>query len=172
MSPSSLTEFLTPRPLAVGDRLSEFRCGEESLDIWLRGRARRNEKTGASRTMVSTTREGRVAGYYCLSSSAIDRGDGPPSLAAGMPSSIPVALLGRLAVDRDYAGRGLGVSLLQHATIRAIEAAATIGIHAMLVHAINDDVVPFYERFGFTPFPDAQRTLFLLTKDARATLTQ
>ncbi len=167
-----MTEFLTPRPLAVGDVLSEFRCGEESLDIWLRGRARRNEKSGASRTMVSVTREGRVAGYYCLSSSAIDRGDGPPELAAGMPTSIPVVLLGRLAVDRVYAGSGLGSSLLQHATLRALDAAETIGIHAMLVHAINDEVVPFYERFGFSSFPQERRTLYLLTKDARATLSR
>lgn len=121
--------------------------------------------------MVSVTRQGRVAGYYCLSSSAIDRGDGPPPLAAGMPSSIPIVLLGRLAVDQEFAGRGLGFSLLQHATLRALDAAATIGIHALLVHAISDEVVPFYGRFGFTPFPDARRTLFLLTKDARATLT-
>ncbi|MFK3677353.1 GNAT family N-acetyltransferase [Microbacterium sp. NPDC090218] len=166
-----MTEFRTPRPLAPGDRLSEFRCGEESLDIWLRGRARSNEKNGASRTMVSVTREGRVAGYYCLSSSAIDREDGPVPLAAGMPASIPVVLLGRLAVDQEYAGRGLGVSLLRHATLRALEAAETIGIHAVLVHAINDEVAPFYERFGFVRFPGAQRTLYLLAKDARVTLT-
>lgn len=154
-----------------GDKLSEFRCGEESLDIWLRGRARSNERSGASRTMVSVTREGRVAGYYCLASSAIDRDDGPPPLASGMPASVPVVLLGRLAVDQEFSGRGLGVSLLQHATLRALEAAETIGVHAVLVHSISDDVVPFYRRFGFTPFPDAQRTLYLLTKDARATLT-
>ncbi|MDX2398962.1 hypothetical protein NJD75_05215 [Microbacterium algeriense] len=67
----------------MGDRLSEFRCGEEILDLWLRGRARRNERTGASRTMVSVTREGRVAGHYCLSSSAVDRDDGPPPLTGG-----------------------------------------------------------------------------------------
>jgi hypothetical protein len=53
-----------------------------------------------------------------------------------------------------------------------LEAAETIGIHAMLVHAINDNVVPFYEKFGFTRFPGAQKTLYLLTKDARATLTR
>ncbi len=120
--------------------------------------------------MVSVTREGRVAGYYCLSASSLVREDGPPALAAGMPSSIPVVLLGRLAVDTEFQGVGLGYSLLQHATTRALEAAETIGIHAMLVHAINDEVVSFYERFGFTPFPDQQHTLYLLAKDARATL--
>ncbi|MCZ4302670.1 GNAT family N-acetyltransferase [Microbacterium oxydans] len=166
-----MTEFRTPRPLAAGDKLSDFRCGEESLDSWLRGRARSNEKSGAPRTMVSVTREGRVAGYYCLSSSALDRGDGPPPLAVGMPVSVPIVLLGRLAVDREYAGRGLGVSLLQHATMRALEAADAIGVRAILVHAINDEVVPFYERFGFERFPGAQRSLFLLAQDARATLS-
>ncbi|MPS75327.1 MAG: GNAT family N-acetyltransferase [Microbacterium sp.] len=165
-----MTEFLTPRPLAEGDALADFRCGVESLDIWLRGRARRNEKSGASRTMVSVTREGRVAGYYCLSASSLDRAEGPRPLSAGMPSSVPVVLLGRLAVDQEFSGLGLGASLLQHATLRALEAAATIGIPAVLVHAISDEVVPFYERFGFTGFPGERRTLYLLTKDARATL--
>lgn len=120
--------------------------------------------------MVSVTGEGRVAGYYCLASSSLERSEGPEELAAGMPPSIPVVLLGRLAVDREFAGRGLGVSLLQHATSRALLAAETIGIRAMIVHAVDDDVVSFYERFGFTPFPGERRTLYLLARDARATL--
>lgn len=167
-----MVEFLSPRPLAVGDRLSEFRSGEDSLDSWLRGRARNSEKAGASRTLVSLTRhEGRVAGYYCLSSSALVRDDGPPELAAGMPATIPVVLLGRLAVDREFHGLGLGYSLLQHATNRALEAADVIGIRAMLVDALSEDVVPFYERFGFTRFPGQSHTLYVLTKDARETLS-
>ncbi|MGM1018897.1 MAG: GNAT family N-acetyltransferase [Actinomycetota bacterium] len=166
-----MAEFLTPRPLAVGDKLSEFRSGEESLDSWLRGRARNNEKAGASRTMVSVTRdEGRVAGYYCLSSSSLLREEGPPELAAGMPNAIPVVLLGRLAIDEEFQGVGLGFSLLQHATGRALEAADTIGIRAVLVHALSDAAVSFYEKFGFTRFPNQSHTLYLLTKDARATL--
>jgi GNAT superfamily N-acetyltransferase len=165
-----LTEFLSPRPIAAGDRISTFHCGQTSLDEWLRNRAIGNEKAGVSRTMVSATRDGRVAGYYCLSASSLVRDDGPPDLAAGMPTVIPVVLLGRLAVDEEFHGRGLGASLLQHATNRALEAGETIGIRAMLVHALTDDVVPFYERFGFTRFPDHKHTLYLLMKDARATL--
>lgn len=166
-----MTEFLTPRPVAAGDKLSDFHCGEETLDNWLRGRARSNEKTGTSRTLVSVTREGQVAGYYCLSSSSLVRDGGPHELTAGMPSSVPVVLLGRLAVDEEFKGRGLGYSLLQHATGRALEAADIIGIRAILVHALNDSVVPFYERFGFTRFPDQKHTLYLLTADARATFS-
>jgi len=120
--------------------------------------------------MVSTTRERRVAGYYCLSASSLERVDGTPEFTKGMPRSIPVVLLGRLAVDEEFQRQGLGYSLLQDATARALEAARTIGIHAMLVHAIGDEAAGFYTRFGFTPFPAEQRTLYLLTKDARSTL--
>jgi len=165
-----LTEFRTPRPLAAGDRLSDFRCGDDSLDRWLRGRARNNEIGGSSRTMVSVTAEGRVAGHYCLSSSSLVRDEGPSPLAAGQPDPIPVVLLGRLAVDEEFAGVGLGRSLLQHATVRAIEAAEVIGIRAILVHALTDDVIPFYERFGYERFPGQSRTLYLLTADARETV--
>lgn len=166
-----MTEFRTPRPLAAGDHLSSFASGVEALDSWLRGRARSNERSGASRTLVSVTREDqRVAGYYCLSSSSLVREDGPPALGRQMPGDIPVVLLGRLAVDRSFHGQGLGFSLLQHATTRALYAAETIGVRAVLVHAMTDDVVPFYEKFGFTRFPGQSRTLYLLTKDARETL--
>lgn len=165
-----MTEFLRPRPLVAGDRVSDFHCGEEALDSWLRGRARSNERSGASRTMVSTTRDGRVAGYYCLSSSSVVRDAVPTELSRQQPDPIPVVLLGRLAVDEEFAGRGLGVSLLQHATSRAIEAAEAIGIRAILVHAMTEEVVPFYERFGFTRFPGQDRTLYLLLADARKTI--
>ncbi|MEX0152889.1 GNAT family N-acetyltransferase [Microbacterium sp. LMI1-1-1.1] len=166
-----MVEFLTPCPIAAGDRLSEFDSGEEALDSWLRGRARSSEKAGASRTSVCVTREDhRVAGYYCLSSSSLEREDGPPPLTAKLPSRVPVVLLGRLAVDRAFHGMGLGASLLQHATMRALDAAETIGIRAVLVHALREDVIPFYERFGFTRFPGQAKTLYLLTQDARASL--
>jgi len=172
-SSSTVSEFLTPRPLAAGDSLSGFRSGDDALDAWLRGRARGNERTGASRTRVAVTRrEPRVAGYYCLSASSLERDEVPSELSARMPATLPVVLLGRLAVDLDFQGQGLGVSLLQHATARAVVAAETIGIRAVLVHALSDEVVPFSEKFGFTRFPHQSRTLYLLTKDARRTLTE
>lgn len=168
-----MTEFRTPRPLAAGDVTSAFDSGEESLDRWLRGRARGNEKSGASRTMVSVTDEGRVAGYYCLSASSLVRDDETPAeLGGGQPNPIPVVLLGRLAVDQAFAGIGLGSSLLQHAVVQAVTAAETIGIRAILVHALTEEVVPFYERFGFTRFPDANHVLYLLVADARRTILQ
>lgn len=165
-----MTEFLTPRPLATGDVLSGFDCGVESLNSWLRGYARRNDKSGASKTMVTVTREGRVAGYYCLSASSLVRDEAPDDLSRGQPDPIPVILIGRLAVDREYAGRGLWASLLQHAVTQAVRAAEIIGMHAIVVHALTADVIPFYERFGFTRFPGSSNSLYLRAADARQTI--
>lgn len=150
--------------------LSEFHCGVDSLDSWIRGRARENEKRGASRTFVSVTEHEQVAGYYCLSASAIARADSPEQLNARMPDPIPVVLLGRLAVDEQFAGQGLGSALLQDAIVRSIEAAETIAAAALLVHATADSVVPFYEQYGFTRFPESAQTLFLRFADARTSL--
>ncbi|OII38659.1 GNAT family N-acetyltransferase [Plantibacter sp. MMLR14_011] len=165
-----MTDFRTPRPLATGDVLSDFRCGVDVLDSWLRGYARNNERSGGSKTMVSVTTEGRVAGYYCLSASSLVREDTPQRLAHRAPDPIPVVLIGRLAIDQEFTGLGLGTALLQHAVLQAISAAEIIGMRAILVHALTDDVIPFYERFGFERFPGSSRALYLLVSDARATL--
>lgn len=89
-----------------------------------------------------------------------------------MPDPIPVVLIGRLAVDVRFSGQGLGYSLLQHAVITALGAAEDVGFRAILVHAINEGVVPFYEKFGFQRFPDSSLTLYLLCADARKTLVE
>jgi predicted N-acetyltransferase YhbS len=121
--------------------------------------------------MVSTTRDGQVAGFYCLSSNALIRESTPEALTKGQPNPVPVVLLGRMGVDLQFRDAGLGWSLLQHATSRALEAAGIIGVHAVLVDALSDEDIPFYERFGFTRFPGSSRALYLLTKDAAATLS-
>lgn len=166
-----MRQFHRPRPLAAADIVSEFDCGIEVLDRWLKGWARHNEAAGGSRTFVSVAAgTDRVAGYYCLSASSIVRGEAPGSLARRMPDPIPVALLGRLAVDRRDAGVGLGASLLQDAVARAIQASDTLGMRALIVNAKDDDVVPFYERFGFRRFPDgSERILYLTIADALRT---
>ncbi len=166
-----MPRYHRPRALSAGDVVSEFDCGIGALDRWLRGWARHNEAAGGSRTFVSVA-EGtdRVAGFYCLSASSIVRADAPGPLSRRMRDPIPVALLGRLAVDRRDAGTGLGGSLLQDAVLRAIQASETLGMRALIVNAKDDDVVPFYERFGFRRFPDgSERVLYLTIADALKT---
>jgi predicted N-acetyltransferase YhbS len=140
--------------------LELFHSGTESLDHWLKRRARSNQVSGASRTYVVTDGK-RVVGYYCLSAGALDVASAPGALRRNMPDPIPMAILGRLAVDVNWQGKGLGSALLQDAVLRTGQAASILGIRGMLVHAISDDAKAFYEHYGFIASPANSMTLVL-----------
>jgi GNAT superfamily N-acetyltransferase len=167
-----VSSYRGPRPLKAGDIASEFDCGNDDLNRWLRAWARHNEARGASRTFVTVTDDTEhVAGFYCLAASSLVRADAPGALSRNMPDPIPVVLIGRLAVDRRHAGRGLGTSLLAHAVRQSVRVAETIGMRAVIVHAKDERAVSFYERFGFSRFPDGStRVLYLGMPDARTTI--
>lgn len=152
--------------------MSQFDCGAASLNVWLRSRALKNEMTGASRTFVSIDSEtSAVAGYYCLSASSLLMDDAPGSVRRNMPDPIPVILIGRLAVDQSFNGKGLGASLLQHAVVKGLEASRIIGARAFIVDALDDEAERFYRKFGFTLMPPvSKRAMYLLVKDAEATV--
>ncbi len=153
------------------DDVADFRCGEQSLDNWLNLRAIKNETAGTSRTFVSIELDsGSIAGYSCLSSSSLARGDAGNELGGNALDPIPVILIGRLAVAERFAGRGVGASLLQAAVIKGIEASRIVGSRAFLMHALSDDAAAFYERFGFAAVPESTRVRYLLMKDAEATI--
>ncbi|MGO4837783.1 GNAT family N-acetyltransferase, partial [Rhizobiaceae sp. 2RAB30] len=119
--------------------------------------------SGASRTYVVADGR-RVVGYYCLASGALDLADAPGSVRRNMPDPIPMAVLGRLSIDRDWQGKGLGTALLQDAVLRTSQAAAILGIRGLLVHAISDEAKAFYERYGFLCSPNHPMTRVLSLK--------
>jgi GNAT superfamily N-acetyltransferase len=133
------------------------------LDDWLTKRAYSNQIGGASRTYVVTGAD-RVVGYYSLASGALALADAPGSMRRNMPDPVPVGILGRLAVDRSYQGKGLGVALLQDAVVRTAQAAGIIGIRGLLVHAISLEAKTFYQYHGFVESPTQSMTLILSLK--------
>lgn len=146
-------KLLSPAPLGEAHRLDAFDCGVDSLNDWLMRRARANQVSGASRTCVMTDEDGRVAGYYCLASGALALAQAPGSARRNMPAPIPIAILGRLAVDLSWQGQGLGAALLRDAVERTQAASSILGIRGLLVHALSDEVRAFYERYGFVASP-------------------
>jgi len=124
-----------PEPLSDDHQIDDFDSGEPVLDDWLRRRARANQASGASRTYVVCEAK-RVVAYYALASGAIAQAAVPGRFRRNMPDPIPVVVLARLAVDRNYQGRGLGRSLFRDAGRRVVHAADTIGIRGVVVHAI------------------------------------
>jgi GNAT superfamily N-acetyltransferase len=87
-----------------------------------------------------------------------------------MPEPIPVVLLGRLAVDRSWQGKGIGADLLRDAVLRVLAAAETIGVRAILVHAISEEAKALYERHGFHASPIEPMTLMITMEEARRIL--
>ena len=149
-----------PVPLTADHDLSEFDCGEPALNDWLKDRALQNESR-FSRTYVVCEGD-RVVAYFCISAGAVRRGAAPARLRRNAPEPIPVAIIGRLAVSRDQAGKGLGADILADALRRIAAAAQSIGIAAVLVHAKNEAARRFYMACArFIEYPDDSRTLFL-----------
>src|ERR1019366_108188 len=142
---------------------------EPSLDDWLKRGARANRASGASRSYVACD-GARVVGYYALASGAIIVENAPGRFRRKMPDPIPVAVLGRLAVDTAFHGRGLGRALFRDAAHRVIHAADAIGIRGIVVHAISENARNFYLALGFDPSPHEPMTLMVTLSDVRATL--
>lgn len=153
-----------PHLLTSADDVGGFACGTTSLDEWLTRRAMANQVSGASRTYVVTDlSEGghRVVGYYCLASGALAVVDAPGSVRRNMPDPVPMAILGRLAVDAPWRAKGLGVALLQDAVLRTAQAAQILGVRGLLAHAVSAQAKAFYEYHGFKASPTQPMTLVL-----------
>lgn len=156
-----------PRPIAVTDALDEFDCGAETLNFWLRQRALQNEVSGASRTFVVED-SGRIIAYYTLTAGSVAHAIAPGKIRRNMPDPLPVAILGRLAVDNTFQNDGLGRDLLRDAVIRVVHAAETLGIRALLIHALSERARGFYERYGFQRSPFDEMTLMATLPDLQA----
>jgi GNAT superfamily N-acetyltransferase len=88
-----------------------------------------------------------------------------------MPDPIPAMVIGRLAVDRNFQGLGLGRAMLRDATLRTIQAASIAGIRVVLVHAISESARQFYERSGFHSSPIDPMTLMMPVAEVERALS-
>jgi GNAT superfamily N-acetyltransferase len=158
-------ELRAPALLTAAHDLTAFDSGVTSLDDWLRRRAMPNQVSGASRCYVVADADHRVVGYYALASGSLALSGAPGRLRRNMPDPIPMAILGRLAIDRSEQGKGLGAALLQDAVLRVEQAASIMGIRGVLVHALSEEARAFYEHHGFIAAVANPMTLILSLAD-------
>ena len=159
--------ILQPEPINEQHVIHEFHSGEESLDIWLKTKAIKNQKSNASRTYVACDNN-RVIAYYVLASSSVSGRFASGRFRRNMPDPVPVVVLGRLAIDHAYQNKGLGRALIRDAGFRVIQAAETIGIRGLLVQAISARAKVFYEKSGFEPSLIDPMTLMITLDDLKA----
>jgi GNAT superfamily N-acetyltransferase len=143
---------------------TRFACGVPALDDHLARFARQNHESGIAKTFVAVAPGDprRILGYYSISAGAIDRENLPPRAGKRFPDfPIPVARLARLAVDREFQGRGLGEDLIMDALNRVLRASGDVGIVAVLIDAKDEKAKRFYARYEFECLPDQPLVLWL-----------
>lgn len=160
-----------PERLNADHRIDGFDNGRHaSLDHWLAERALASEGASARTYVVcNADRPGHVAGYYTITTAMEERAALPTArLRRGRPGKVPLLLVARLAVDVDFQGLGLGADLLADALRRCAAASEIAGVRAVIVHAIDDTAVGFYQRHRFIASPLGARVLLMPIEAVRA----
>ena len=143
-----------PRPLAAQDDTAAFDCGRDSLNHWFRRHAWRNQQADLSRTsVVCDSTDGRIVGYVSLSAAQIERAWLPKAQQRNRPDPVPAVLLGQLAVDVRWQGRGVARSLMIFALNTAVRLSREVGCFCVLTHPLDDSVRALYRSFGFEDLP-------------------
>lgn len=139
-----------------------FSCGEETLDTYIRQYASQDQKRRVSAVFVLAGEDESIKGYYTLSALSIPTEYLSEQQQKRLPRHPfqPATLLGRLAVDINHQGTGLGELLLMDALYRSYASSEQIGSIAVVVDALNEKAVAFYQRYGFISFQESSR-LFL-----------
>jgi GNAT superfamily N-acetyltransferase len=77
--------------------------------------------------------------------------------------SIPTVLLGRLAIDKGFQGKGIGKLLLIDSLKRCYDTSKSVGTFAVIVDPLDKEAERFYEKYGFINLPDSGK-MFLSMK--------
>lgn len=158
---------------ALHDRNS-FDCGVNELNTFLKQHANQNQLKNMSKTYVavvaiSADDPKKIYGYYTLAAGHVQCEQLSENIKAKLPKyPIPIARIGRLAVDKDYKGQGIGGFLLHDAFTNVLNIADKMGVFAVVVDAKNEDAKAFYKNYGFTELQDSGLTLFLLVSTIKS----
>lgn len=152
-------------PLSPNYDRSAFDCGEPALNTFLQQQAGQLQKRLVSRTYLAIDESNQIAGFYTLSTTQVHRDQSPEHFRQFSEyQPIPAALIGRLAINNQHQGQGVGRYLLAHALATIKRIAESIGIAVVVIDAKSQDVAQFYKKYGFFAASDTDLRLFLLVK--------
>lgn len=152
-------------PLGPGHERRAFDCGAEALDQYLASQASQDVRRRVSACYVAVElSSGKLAGFYTLAAGSVPLNDLPPDLTKRLPRypAVPVARIGRLAIDRAFQGQKLGGALLADAALRA--ARSEVAVFALIVDAKDETAAAFYRHHGFEPIGGNDRQLIVSLK--------
>ena len=154
-------------PLADHHKRAQFCCGVNDLDRYIHERAGQDARRFVAAVCVLPAESGRaIIGYYTLSAATVEISGLPPEIVRRLPRypAVPATLIGRLAVDQNYRGRGLGGFLLMDALRKSLANTEAVGSVAVVVDALDRSASNFYAQYGFQALAGKPRRLFLPMK--------
>lgn len=160
------------RFISIGDfsdkqRLKDFDCSVEQLNVYLSRFARKNDSLGIGRTFLALEDDGSIAGYFTLATAQVRFEEIPENLVSKLPKyPIPALRIARLAVRRDLQGKGMGKMLLKEAFRRIVLVSENTGLKFIIVDA-KEPSKSFYEKYGFIRSKDNGLCFFLPIETVR-----
>lgn len=165
-----MSEKRSIEKLNSGHDLQSFDCGQEDLNHWFRKFALQGQAANSSQTYLGLD-GGRIVGFYSLAVGQLEISEAPTRLLKGTARQpVPVMLLARLAVHKDWQRKGVGRALLRDAVFRTLQAAEIAGIRALVVHAKDEAAKHYYSQFDFVESATDPLHLCALLNDLRACL--
>ncbi|MET4618726.1 putative GNAT family N-acyltransferase [Arthrobacter sp. 2762] len=148
-----------------------FDCGLESMNDWLKHTALNNQKRDLSRVHALVCGEGSVRGFFSLSPYTLAVEDVVKKDRGGVnQGGLHSQLLGRFATDLSVKGNGIGSLLMDLAFEKYLDLCTLTTSKFLCLHAKEDWLVGYYERFGFKCSPtaaaDSPTTLMYLKSSA------
>ena len=138
-----------------------FNSGSAPLDTYFQQQVTQDVRRRVTACFIALTNEHLIAGYYTLAAASVPLSNLPPNIVKKLPCYplIPAVRMGRLAIDKNFKGQGLGGALLADALSRSSH--SDIAAYALLVDAKDITAAAFYQHHGFIQLPDTPLTLFL-----------
>ncbi|MGK7877192.1 MAG: GNAT family N-acetyltransferase [Xenococcaceae cyanobacterium] len=146
---------------------SNFCCGKDSLDNYIRKQASQDLKKRVSTVFVLIDDpEFNVLAYYTLSNYTVDITALDEAFAKRLPRypQLPATLLGRLAVDDRQKGKRFGELMLVDALKRALNVSTQVASLAVIAEALDERALNFYIKYGFQQFRQDPMKLYFPMK--------
>ena len=155
-----------PRKLENTDVLTDFDCGNHSLNYWFKRRALQNNIAGGTQTSVITNEENRITAFFSLVMGEVFIEKAHEHLRKDLDIyPIPIIKITRMAVDLDFQGLGIGKGMIKHVMKKAVEVSESIGCKAIVVDPIDDKARQFYEFMQFQSNSNEDDFMYITVSD-------
>lgn len=163
-------EWTSVEPLSDSHDLDGFTCGEDDLDSWFHGLARRANVSGTAAVHVCVNPDDGVVAFLALASHQMQAVDLSKGAAGGLTGDVPCTLLARMGLHRELRGQGLGAQLILEALKLAVQASAVVASRLLVVDAKNESLAKWYASMNFHPTIGDPLRLYMKMSTAQAVI--